>query len=259
MPTFGICQLTLIPIRKEPAEPSEMVSQLLYGETFEIIGSKGSWSHIRTHFDDYKGWITTKMLTPMDSDELNKYQLSNKIYLKEPVCRVSLTENKLPVSYLAGGSTLLEENNQLILGNHILGLEHTAALHRPGSKVDIVGTALQFLNSPYLWGGRTIFGLDCSGFTQVVFKMNGFVLPRDAHQQAELGKTIHSLKDAQPGDLAFFDTGKGRIIHTGILLEHSEIIHSSGKVHIAKLDQEGIFYAEKNEYSHKLRLIKRYF
>ena len=160
MPSYGICQLTLIPLRKEPAERSEMVSQLLFGETLEILRSKGPWSQIKAHFDDYKGWITTKMYKPLDEEGFKSYQSANKIYLKEPVCMISLTETKLSVSYLAGGSTLLEENNQVVLGNHILGLDHNAKLHRPDSKVDIMGTALRFLNTPYMWGGRTIFGID---------------------------------------------------------------------------------------------------
>ena len=259
MSKFGICQLTLIPMRKEPAESSEMVNQLLFGETFEIIGTKDSWSHIRAHFDNYKGWVTTKMLTPLDSEGLKDYQAARKAYLKEPVCKVSMADTKIPVSYLAGGSTLLEENNQLILGNHILGLEHTAALHRSDSKIDIIETALKFLNTPYLWGGRTMFGIDCSGFTQVVFKMNGLVLPRDAHQQADLGNTVHSVNEARPGDLAFFTKDEKHIIHTGIILENSEIIHSSGKVHIDKIDPQGIFNVEAKEHSHKLKIIKRFF
>jgi gamma-D-glutamyl-L-lysine dipeptidyl-peptidase len=258
MSNFGICQLTLIPLRKESSERSEMVNQVLFGETVEILKTKGSWSHIRCDLDDYQGWITSKMLVQFDHESLNKYQNASKVYLKEPVCRVSLVENKLPVSYLAGGSTLLEENNQLILGNHMLGFDHGAALHRHGTEIDITGVALKFLNAPYLWGGRTIFGIDCSGFTQIVFKMNGMILPRDAHQQAAMGKTIHLVEDAKPGDLAFFDTENGRIIHTGIILENNEIIHSSGKVHIDKIDNQGILNVVTNDYSHKLRVIKRF-
>ena len=257
MAHWGICQLTLIPLRKEPAERSEMVSQLIFGETVEILGTKDKWSHVRTHFDNYKGWVTSKMLSVLDEEEFNNYQSGSKVYLKEAVCMVSRTETRLPVSYLAGGSTLVEENNQLILGHHILGFDHEAALFRPGSEIDITGTALKFLNAPYLWGGRTIFGIDCSGFTQIVYKMNGFILPRDAHQQAELGTTVQSVGEAKPGDLAFFENEKGQITHTGIILKNAEIIHSSGKVHIDKLDQRGIFNLEANEYSHKLRIIKR--
>lgn len=258
MVTFGICHLTLIPIRKEAAERSEMVSQLLFGETVEVQKTKGSWSFIRTHFDDYSGWITTKMLTPLSEEQLKKYQSDQKVYLKEAACRVLVNEISLPVTYLAGGSTLLERDNQLILGDHVLGLDHNAVLHRQGDKVDIVGTALKFLNSPYLWGGRTAFGIDCSGFTQVVFKMNGLVLPRDAHQQAALGKIVHAVNEAHPGDLAFFENDKGRITHTGIILENSGIIHSSGKVHIDRIDEQGIFNVERQEYSHKLTRIKRF-
>ena len=258
MTTFAICHLTLIPLRKEPDELSEMVSQLLFGETVEILGTKGSWSHVRTHFDNYKGWVTSKMLTQISEEDLNAYQAAQKVYLNEPVCKVSVADANLPVTYMAGGSTLLEKDNRLILGDHTLGIDHAATLHRNGDKVDIIGTALKFLNTPYLWGGRTVFGIDCSGFTQLVFKMNGMVLPRDAYQQADLGTLVHSVEDAQPGDLAFFELSKGKIIHTGIILPNREIIHSSGNVHIDRVDNQGIFNVQKQEHTHKLNRIKRF-
>jgi hypothetical protein len=236
-----------------------MVSQLLFGETFEIMGTKGSWSYIRSHFDDYEGWITTKMIAPLREDELNEYKSAKKVYVKEPVWRIMEMEAHLPVFYLAGGSTLLEQDGQLIFGSSTLGLDSNAALHRQEDKADIIGTALKFLNTPYLWGGRTVFGIDCSGYTQIVYKMNGMVLPRDASQQAELGKTIQSVEETHPGDLAFFENDKGSITHTGIILENVRIIHSSGKVHIDKIDKQGIYNVEKQEYSHKLAKIKRFF
>ena len=193
------------------------------------------------------------MLTPLSDEELEKYQSAQKVYLQEVLCQVSATEANIPIKYLAGGSTLLEQNNQLILG-----LEPDTALYYQGNKIDIVGTALKYVNAPYLWGGRTVFGIDCSGFTQIIFKMNGIIMPRDAYQQAELGRTVHSIEDAQPGDLAFFENDKGRITHTGIILKDAKIIHSSGKVRIDKIDHKGIFNIERQEYSHKLTKINRF-
>ena len=114
-----------------------------------------------------------------------------------------------------------------------------------------------YLNSPYLWGGRSPFGIDCSGFTQMVFKLNGIKLPRDAYEQAEIGKTLNFIEETQKGDLAFFDNEEGKIIHTGIIIDKNKIIHSSGKVRIDNLDHYGIFNAETGKYSHNLRLIKK--
>jgi hypothetical protein len=256
MPTYGICHLTLIPMRKEPAERSEMTSQLLFGETFEIQQTQGAWILIRTHFDKYSGWISKSMLMPLSADKWNALKKASSVILKDPVCKVSSGDTPLTVSFLAGGSSLTEENGQIMVGEHALKLESGASFFRPGNLIDLIATAKSYLNSPYLWGGRTAFGIDCSGFTQVVFKSNGIVLPRDAYQQAEKGKTI-TIDTMQPGDLAFFENESGRIMHTGIILENHEIIHSSGKVHIDRLDKKGIFSYKSQEYTHKLRIIKR--
>ena len=100
-------------------------------------------------------------------------------------------------------------------------------------------------------------GMDCSGFSQVVHRIVGNDLPRDASQQVELGDTISFVEEAQAGDLAFFDNEEGNITHVGICLGGGDIIHASGSVRIDKLDHIGIFNADKGTYSHKLRVIKR--
>jgi gamma-D-glutamyl-L-lysine dipeptidyl-peptidase len=118
--------------------------------------------------------------------------------------------------------------------------------------------ALGFLDTPYLWGGKTACGIDCSGFSQQVFKQFGIKLPRDSYQQAEAGEVVGFLMEAQCGDLAFFDNEEGRITHVGIMLGNDEIIHSSGKVRIDKIDSQGIINSETGARTHKLRIIKRY-
>jgi cell wall-associated NlpC family hydrolase len=119
--------------------------------------------------------------------------------------------------------------------------------------------AYKFLNTAYLWGGRSVFGIDCSGFTQVVYKFLNVPLPRDAWQQAEKGELVPSLQDVVCGDLAFFKNEEGRITHVGIILSPQEIIHSSGKVRLDKLDKDGITNMETKQRTHQLSHIKRFF
>ena len=121
----------------------------------------------------------------------------------------------------------------------------------------MTSTAYLFLNAPYLWGGKTPLGIDCSGFTQLVYKINGVKLKRDASDQALQGQTLSFIEESEPGDLAFFDDSEGNITHVGLLLENHRIIHASGMVRIDKIDQSGIFNIETQSHSHKLRFIKK--
>lgn len=125
------------------------------------------------------------------------------------------------------------------------------------NKSNIVNTALLYLNTPYLWGGKTPFGIDCSGFTQMVYKLNGFNILRDASQQASQGEVLSFIEESSPGDLAFFDNNEGEITHVGIIMEDHRIIHAHGKVRIDLLDQSGIYNLDTKTHSHKLRVIKK--
>ena len=124
-------------------------------------------------------------------------------------------------------------------------------------KDDLVKTAFLYLNAPYLWGGKTPFGIDCSGFTQMVYKLNGYKLLRDVSQQATQGEALSFIEESQPGDLAFFDNSEGEIVHVGIIMKDNYIIHAYGKVRIDRLDQSGIYNTEARKHTHKLRVIKK--
>ncbi|MFD0792207.1 C40 family peptidase [Mucilaginibacter litoreus] len=251
---YGICNLAIVPLRAEPNDRAEMVSQILFGEAFEILEWKEKWVQVRTATDNYTGWI----------DRLQFIMLGHLAYK-------NLVQSPPPLTYRAVTQAWRMTDNTVIylpVGSSLAFLKGTTS-YIGNQKFEIIGEigetgsllniAMSYINSPYLWGGRTHFGIDCSGFTQAVFKLKGLQLKRDAWQQAEMGTTVDSVLKCKAGDLAFFDNAEGRITHVGIILGNGQIIHASGKVKIDKLDTQGIFSEDLNRYTHKLKLIKRYF
>lgn len=254
---FGVCCLSVIPVRADVSGKSEMVSQLLFGETFSIISSSKGWAKIITDHDRYEGWIDEKQFTPLSSDEHSKILSSTKYYSTDLVHE--LNQKNAGILNIIPGSILYNSTaSEFILGNKIFtfnGNLINADIQPSGEK--LIKRAYYFLNSPYLWGGRTPFGIDCSGFVQIAARLTGISLPRDTREQAEEGEMINLISEAKPGDLAFFDNADGRIIHVGIILENGQIIHALGKVRIDTIDHQGIFNEESKKYSHQLRVIKR--
>jgi gamma-D-glutamyl-L-lysine dipeptidyl-peptidase len=248
----------MIPVRAEASDKSEMVNQLLFGEHFQIIGKQKQWRKIRNAYDDYEGWVDEKQFSPLAEESYKQLNTSSQ-FISFDLVQVVMNNNSM-TPLVIGSSLPFYENGKCLLGDQHLKYEGTVKdTSRPNTdKNFIVENAYTFLNSPYLWGGRSPFGIDCSGFTQVVFKLSGIKLQRDASQQAETGLTLSFLEEAEPGDLAFFDNEEGKITHVGIVLPQLQIIHASGKVRIDKLDHHGIYNSETKKYSHKLRLLKRY-
>ena len=245
---YGICNLSIAPLRFEPADVSEMVSQVLYGEHFKVIEQRKKWSKIRLAFDKYEGWIDNKQYIEITEESYKTIDASNFKYSSDLV------------------EFIEDENNQLypiLLGSSLNGLELLNHKHDGDftdvkmPKDNLIKTASLYLNSPYLWGGKSVFGIDCSGFTQMVYKLNGYKLLRDASQQASQGEALSFIEESQPGDLAFFDNAEGQITHVGIIMENNYIIHAHGKVRIDRLDHSGIYNVDKNVHTHKLRVIKK--
>lgn len=256
MMSFGICTLSIVPCRKEPASTSEMVTQLLFGETYTVVEDKEDWVQIVTAYDQYPCWISGKQHFSITEKEFNTV---NQSCLSSELVQVISNTKTHSVFPLTIGATLFNySNHQLNLGAFSFSFEGQLIDCSQKKPVkDLIETAFLFLNAPYLWGGRSPFGIDCSGFTQLVYKLNGYKIPRDASQQVELGNALSFVEEAQPGDLAFFDNEAGHIVHVGIILDNQQIIHASGSVRVDKFDHYGIFNSGTKKYSHMLRVIKK--
>lgn len=250
---FGLCNLAIIPLRAEPSDRSEIVSQVLFGEHFEIIETQKQWSKIQLHFDNYVGWVDSKQYQIISEKSFKALSTEAIILNSDLVEYVTNSSNVLlPITLGASLSFLnhpeINTENFEFEGLRLSGVK---------PKSSLISTACLYLNSPYLWGGKTPFGIDCSGFTQMVYKLNGYNLLRDASQQSTQGEALSFIEESEPGDLAFFDNEEGKIIHVGIMMENNYIIHASGKVRIDRLDHLGIYNAEQNRHTHRLRVIKK--
>ena len=245
---YGICLLSIVPLRVEPKNTSEQTSQLLYGEFFTILDLQKSWSKIQNEGDGYEGWINNKHFQFIDKSIFQKLQATKKKYAVELVDFIWKDDVILfptPIGSLVSSAQTI--------GHRFEGKE----LIETKSKTKLVSTALHYLNSPYLLGGKSPFGIDCSGFVQCVYQLHGIQLPRDAYLQATHGETLGFIDESEPGDLAFFDDQEGKITHVGIIMPDYHIIHAFGQVRIDRLDQTGIFNSLQNTHTHKLRVIKK--
>ena len=245
---YGICNLGIVPIRLEASDRSEMVTQALYGDIFKVLEQRKKWSRIRFAYDKYEGWIDNKQYLEIDESEYKDLDSKSICLSNNLIEYVSDSSNNLYPIPLGADLNCLELFNHQFDGDIV-----TSTLQ----KTNIIKTAFHYLNAPYLWGGKTPFGIDCSGFTQMVYKLNGYPLLRDASQQATQGVPLSFIEESEPGDLAFFDNAEGVIIHVGIIMEDNYIIHAHGKVRIDRLDHSGIYNVDNKTHTHKLRVIKK--
>jgi len=246
---YGICHLSIVPMRANPEDSAELVSQLLYGEIFKIIESRKKWIKIRCSTDDYSGWIDRKQFVSLTKEQYTVALSTSPEYSSDLVDFVSNPAGALK-SIVLGSSV----HNCALLGDTFEGQRRR---HKENTPELIIEQGLMYLGTPYLWGGKTPFGIDCSGLTQMVYKINGKSIPRDAKDQAQLGDVLSFIEESSPGDLAFFDNTEGRITHVGLIMKDNYILHAHGEVRIDRLDQTGIFNKEKNTHTHKLRVIKK--
>jgi gamma-D-glutamyl-L-lysine dipeptidyl-peptidase len=254
---YGIAVLSVIAIRKEMSHKSELISQLLFGETYEIVQKQGSWLLIRCTYDAYEGWIDENQHCELTEREYLNITASDAGLALELVNSAVSSTHSVPI--LAGSSLQFFDGMNFKIGKEKFIYNGQAVQSDAKSPAVFERIALRYINAPYLWGGRSPFGIDCSGLTQVVFKFTGISLLRDAYQQAGQGSVVNFIEEVQPGDLAFFANEEGRIVHVGIILKDNRIIHASGKVRIDKIDHFGIYNTEQKKYSHNLKIIKRIF
>lgn len=253
----GLVTVPLVPLRTSNDETAEMATQLLFGEMVEMIEENNSWILIRNLKDNYIGWVNRKMIQPISESQYATLSAQNSMLVSRPYTLIynSLLNQSMVIPagsiiYQPDGAdfNLLDESWSLI--------EPLTSMDKPVASYDIPRIAQQFINAPYLWGGKSIFGIDCSGLVQLVFAIGGHWLPRNASQQVAHGKTVDFITEARAGDLAFFENATNQITHVGIVLDGGYIIHASGKVRIDSIDTQGIKSAN-GEYTHQLRVIKR--
>jgi len=246
---YGLCHLSIVPVKLLADDASELLTQLLYGDHFKILEQRKKWSKIRIAFDSCEGWILNNQFTDITEDNFRAIEKSEDLKFSSDLVSFVSTGNGRLIPILLGSSVQHAE-----VVSHFYEGECSAG---SGLKSDLVNTALLYLNAPYLWGGKTPFGIDCSGLAQMVYKINGYKLLRSALEQATQGEALSFIEESDEGDLAFFDNQEGIIDHVGIIMKNNYIIHTHGKVRIDRLDQTGIFNTENKTYSHKLRVIKK--
>ena len=247
----GISLQGFIPVRKDPFERSEMVTQILFGESLEILDDEARWLYIRTDFDTYEGWIDKKCIEILEEAEYEP------IYL---VCRQGTKVKNLSANtefILPAGAVIPKiKGKHFQLAGTEFELIDPSQLIKPG-ELPIRALIQEIMHVPYIWGGRSGYGFDCSGLTQYLCRAIGKNIPRDAGDQSAQGSTLSFISEAKEGDLAFFDDTEGMIHHVGMILEEKRLIHASGMVRTDRIDQQGIFNEQKGEYTHKLRVLKR--
>lgn len=254
---YGVCRLSLVSIRAEASDRAELTSQLLFGDHYEVlaISRDKKWLRIVTHFDQYEGWIDARQHHAITKEH---FEYINRADFKIATdVTTSILYNKSPLAILMGsiipisGAELFKMEEQFAFNGESKGLGQK----REAEFLKII--ARKYLHAPYQWGGKSPFGIDCSGFVQMVFKIGGYKLLRDSAQQAKQGRAIE-FAEIRPGDLVFFKGAKeSKITHVGMALGDGKIIHASGKVRIDDLLDEGILHADSKVYTHTFAFAKR--
>lgn len=247
---FAYCKVSISPVRAEAKDAAEMVTQLLFGEVVTILERTDKWFKVQSYSDNYIGWIDPKQIQSLSKKETNRW-LDGLSFQRE---LQTILETPWGNQTIHKGSFVPFSNEESFnIGNDQFKPLHISEFFDTQNPYEI---ATEYLNTPYLWGGKTPYGIDCSGLTQMVFRFLDINLPRDAYQQAEYGTEV-DFEDLQSGDVAFFHNDNQRIIHVGVADGQGKIIHASGQVRIDQLNSKGIYREDTNEQTHQLNCIKR--
>lgn len=254
---YGVCRLSVVPVRAETSDKSEQVTQLLFGDHYEIVDAVDDrkWLKVKINFDSYEGWIDGKQHHPISKEYFE--------YLNQAEFKIttdftsSILYNKSRQIILMGSMIPISSSELFKMEEQFAFIGEAKNLGQKREFEFVRNIAIKFLNCPYTWGGKSTFGIDCSGFTQMVFKICGYRLLRDSTQQALQGKPVNTHADGKPGDLAFFKNKDGKIHHVGILLEEGKVIHASGKVRVDPLTEEGILNTETKVQTHQFSHLRR--
>jgi gamma-D-glutamyl-L-lysine dipeptidyl-peptidase len=248
----GLIALAAVSCKAEASHKSEQINQLLFGDYYTILEEATDWYKITSAYDNYEGWIPKNHHTPITNQEFKKLQTHLPLVSLDMLGVLKESRRNNLVNITIGSSLYFPEKRSIKINGFTFKYNGKVASQKKTSLLDY---AFLYLNTPYLWGGRTPFGIDCSGFVQMTHKLSGIKLPRDSYQQAELGQKVINLSSAKKGDLCFFGD-QDRITHVGILVNRKSIIHASGKVKIESIDDKGIL-DETGNYTHFLVTIKR--
>jgi len=247
-----ICENVFVPLRSGPSHRSEMLSQVLFGEKYLVLEQVGHWMKVETIFDNYSGWIDINHIQQTEDNGKGTGHVLNKSLL--------CYKNDKTKMVLEAGCEIYNpafNEKEFTIGKNLYTTSADFSNSHINTTDSFADLAIKFINSPYIWGGRIPSGIDCSGLTQLVYKIRGIAIPRNSWQQAEKGTDVSFIDEVIPGDLVFFDNDRGRISHVGMILSKGLVIHASGRVRIDTIDHQGIYKQEIRGYSHHLRAIRR--
>ncbi|THH41349.1 C40 family peptidase [Neolewinella litorea] len=255
--TYATGKYTAATLHKRPSAGAPWVSQLLLGEVVQVLEPGERYSRVVTPEEELEGYVLTDQLVTVDEATYRR-QLDCPAFALELFCPVFSDNFGMPVTFGArlpayDGIQLLHAGQRFRYSGQALLSENLTA-----DADMMLRLARKWLFTPELRGGRTPTGIGSSELVQLVARLVGLRLPRAAADMSSMGRPVDFVVQCQPADLAFFDDGRGRIEHVGLILPDSQVLHVSGRVRVDPLDHFGIFDREGRRYSHRLRIVRRF-